>query len=343
MDGWCAEILISEFLEIYNSLLEGRSCALPEAVQYRTYIQWLERKDKELPGKYWQEYLEGYEEAAVIPRINKPGGTGAGYKLEKMVFPLDRETTRGLDNLAVRNRVTLNTVVRAIWGIILARYNDRQDVVFGAVVSGRPPDVEGIETMVGVFINTIPVRLRFDVNTTFKGLIRRVQEDAVESEPYHYYRLAEIQAQTPLKHNLLDHILAFQNIRPGDGTRNKAKNSEKSGKGLELELGSFETFEHSNYDLNVVVNPGTQLRISFHYNSNAYGKELLERIFYHFKQATDQILENEESAVVQLDFLSADEKSRLIKRIRGEKGKLPRDDTGIMENRQKSLEANFNF
>ncbi|NIM15005.1 MAG: amino acid adenylation domain-containing protein [Candidatus Aminicenantes bacterium] len=343
MDGWCAEILISEFLEIYSSLLEGRSCGLPEAVQYRTYIQWLEQKDKELSWKYWQEYLEGYEEAAVIPRIDKPGGTEAGYKLGKMVFPLDRETTRGLDNLAIRNQVTLNTVIRAIWGVILARYNDRQDVVFGAVVSGRPPDVEDIETMVGVFINTIPVRLRFDVKTTFKELIRRVQEDAVESEPYHYYRLAEIQAQTPLKHNLLDHILAFQNIRPGDRDRKKAKNSEKSSKGLELELGSFETFEHSNYDLNVVVNPGMQLRISFHYNSNAYKKEWLERIFYHFKQVTVQILENEEAVIVQLDFLSADEKSRLIKRIWGEKGKLPCDDTGIMGNREKSLEAKFNF
>jgi amino acid adenylation domain-containing protein/non-ribosomal peptide synthase protein (TIGR01720 family) len=343
MDGWCTGILISEFLEIYNGLLEGRPYRLPEVVQYRTYIRWLEQQDKEVPGKYWQEYLEGYEEAAVIPGINKPGGTGAGYKLEKMVFPLDRDTTTGLDKLAMRNRVTLNTVIRAIWGIILARYNDRQDVVFGVVVSGRPPDVEGIETMVGIFINTIPVRLRFDVKTTFKELIRRGQEDAVESEPYHYCQLGEIQAQTSLKHNLLDHILAFQNIRPGDWTRNKAENSEKSGKGLELELGSFETFEHSNYDLNVVVNPGTRLRISFHYNGNAYKKELLERIFYHFKQVTDQILENEESVIVQLDFLSADEKSRLIKKIWSEKGKLPHDDTGIMENREKSLEAKFNF
>jgi hypothetical protein len=110
--------------------------------------------------KFWAQYLEDYEESALIGSMKSGKSMGEGYKGEELIFTLDKEKTRELNELAARNQVTLNTVFQSVWGIILGKYTGKEDVVFGAVVSGRPAEIEGIESMVGLFINTIPVRIR---------------------------------------------------------------------------------------------------------------------------------------------------------------------------------------
>jgi len=343
MDGWCTDILISEFMEIYNSLTVGNIYYLPKVVQYRTYIQWLEQQDKESPKKYWRKYLDQFETATGITKKNI-SISEKSYKLEKLSFHLEGEKSKRLNQFAQRNRVTLNTVIQAIWGIILARYNNKQDVVFGAVVSGRPPDIVGVETMVGLFINTIPVRIRYDAETTFKKLVHEIQESAVESEPYHYFRLADIQSLSSLKNNLLDHIVAFQNIQLKKQTENTAKSPEYfNNQALSLRVLTTEAFEHSNYDLNVVINPSDSLGISFHFNSNIYEKEVLEKVFYHFSQVVEQVLSNDDIYIFQINFLSEKDKLDLIKRIRNEKMKSPIIENDIHVSEKKKIEANFNF
>jgi hypothetical protein len=154
MDGWCTGILNAEFLEIYYSYLENRPYRLPGVKPYRTYIQWLEQQDKEEASRYWERCLDSYEEPAGVPgkRLIKEENR---ERNERISIVLDREKTAGINRLAALEQVTLNTVTQALWGILLGKYNGREDVVFGAVVSGRPPGLEGVETMVGLFINTI--------------------------------------------------------------------------------------------------------------------------------------------------------------------------------------------
>ncbi|MCP5051042.1 MAG: non-ribosomal peptide synthetase, partial [bacterium] len=190
IDGWCLGILIADFFEIYNGYLEKREPRLLPVTPYKKYIRWLENLDTEENKNYWKKYLEDYEEAAHIGAMKHSSSPGDGYKKMEVIYSIPVETAANLNQLAGRNRVTLNTVCQVAWGILLGTYTGKEDVLYGAVVSGRPSQIEGVETMVGLFINTIPVRIRFEARTPIGELLQTVHEDAVNSETYHHYPLA---------------------------------------------------------------------------------------------------------------------------------------------------------
>ena len=158
MDGRCVSIVFGEMLGIYHSLREGKTPEIKEIKPYYGYIQWLRRKNKESARRYWRRYLEGYEQRVLLPDIDKKAGAG-GYKRVATSVKIDETLTATLEKIAARNKVTLNIILETVWGLLLQKYNNHHDVVFGKVVSGRPPEIEGIENMVGLFINTVPVRV----------------------------------------------------------------------------------------------------------------------------------------------------------------------------------------
>jgi amino acid adenylation domain-containing protein/non-ribosomal peptide synthase protein (TIGR01720 family) len=341
MDGWCVSILNMEFFEIYNSFLENRSYRLSEVTPYRTYIRWLEKQDKGSSARYWTGYLEGYDEPAAIPKLGMLAGSDPEdgrdrsheYKIEEIIFPLEADRFESLNRLVGKNHATLNTIIQAVWGIIIGRYNRKQDAVFGMVVSGRPTEIKGVETMVGLFINTIPVRIRFREEEKLSPLLRRVQEGAVNSEPHQYFQLAEIQAQSILKQSLLDHLLVFENYPIADQIAGVTEQAESS-QGLELELSGVELFEQSNYDFCLVVLPGEPLLIKLKYNANAHSRELMDAFARHFNFMLDQIVEreNEEIFIHEIRLLKENEKKKLLYDF---------NDTGADYAREKTLHELF--
>ncbi|MCP5054367.1 MAG: hypothetical protein GY940_44785 [bacterium] len=285
MDGWCIGILNAEFFEIYNSFREDRPFRLPPVQPYANYIQWLEKQDKEASAGYWANYLDSYQELTGVPRFNAdhPHTPGNHDKKEQVELLVDRETTHRLNECAGRNQVTLNTVFQAAWGIILGKYNRREDILFGAVVSGRPAVLEGVDSMVGLFINTVPVRIRFEDNPPFNRLLPRVREGAVAGEMHHHYPLADIQARSMLKQNLLDHILVFENYPVakqiegvGRDRDNNGRNRNEAGN-QNLVLTNVEIFEQDNYDFSLVIVPGDRLKIKFDFNPDVYHPDLTRK------------------------------------------------------------------
>jgi len=327
MDGWCSALLISEFFEIYNCFLEQKMIQWEEVKPYRNYIVWLEAQDPEIPKNYWINYLEGYEEIVGIPRLkttaininkNEPA-----YKNERYLLPFEKEKTDHLHRLAGENRVTLNTLVQTVWAILLSKYNRTEDVVFGAVVSGRPSEIEGVESMIGLFINTIPVRIRCRANTPFKDLLKQVQQDAVYSEPYHYFPLAEIQANSSLKRQLLDHIVVFQNYPTAPW------NQQGENEAVTWELSQVEAFEQTNYDFNLIILPQDQLSLRFDYNANIYDRELIHSIARHFDQVLLQVptAVDKEWCIHSLTLLSEDERKKIVVNFNDSKAEFPREKT----------------
>ncbi|MDQ1353673.1 MAG: hypothetical protein QG657_3980, partial [Acidobacteriota bacterium] len=292
MDGWCLGILNSEFLEIYNSHLEKRECRLPGIKPYRSYIRWLEKRDKDESARYWSNYLESYDEPAVIPRTTVVKRTESGFRHEIVSFIIDREKTAELNKLAAVNHVTLNTVLQAMWGIILGKYNGKEDVVFGSVVSGRPYELTGVEAMVGLFINTIPVRIQYGGELGFNRLLPTVQEEAIAGEPHHYHPLVGIQAMSPLKENLFDHLFIFENFPLADRieglTGEGCKDNTFSPKMTDVEV-----FEQTNYDFNVEISASDQINITFQYNGYVYDADMVKRIGSHFREAVDRVIDDE--------------------------------------------------
>jgi amino acid adenylation domain-containing protein len=311
MDGWCIGILNSEFFEIYSSYLEDRPYRLPGVKSYRTYIQWLREQDIESSAQYWENYLADYEALAGIPKTSIFKKEETPYRNEKISVHLDIGKTTALNRLAAANQVTLNTVTQALWGILLGKYNDREDVVYGAVVSGRPSELEGVESIVGLFINTIPVRIQFAGTMKFTALLQKVQEAAVNSESHHYNPLADIQAKSILKQNLIDHLFAFENYPVAEHIEGLGSGTNENDK-ISLRITNVNTFAQSNYNFNVAITAADRLMVSFMYNGNQYDRDYVARIGGHFLAAIDRIIENQDLAIQELEFLTEVELSRIL-------------------------------
>jgi len=210
MDGWCLGIITDELLKTYYALKINKVAELPATYPYSNFIKWIEAQGKEKAEKYWGDYLEGYEKPTGVPRARNSKNESK-YVQEEIRFVLNKEETEKLKEIAKANNVTVNTVFQGIWGIILQRYNNVEDVVFGAVVSGRPAEVEGIENMLGLFINTVPVRIKAAGEEKFCEVLKRIHEGAAESKGYEFYPLVDIQSKSVLRHKLIDHIIVFEN------------------------------------------------------------------------------------------------------------------------------------
>ena len=290
MDGWCLGIIAKEFFEIYEALKENQPLNLEKTYPYSEYIKWLEARENKAAASYWEEYLEGYEQLASLPK-QKSVPLDGDYRQEESSFAISGALREKLEDIAKNNNVTLNTIIQTVWGIILQRYNNADDIVFGAVVSGRPYDITGIEKMVGLFINTIPVRIKSVKNKTFTELLQETQQSALQSEAYSYYPLAEIQSLSKIKQNLVDHIVVFENYPLEEtitaNTRGKA--------GLVIE--NVEIFEQTNYNFNLMVVLGMQLIFKLSYNALVYERSFIEKIEGHFKSVVHCVINNPAIAV----------------------------------------------
>ncbi|MBE0339809.1 condensation domain-containing protein, partial [Paenibacillus sp. 23TSA30-6] len=156
MDGWCLGIVMDELFAAYEALKAGKPVQLPTPQPYTGYARWLDKQDKETAKEYWRSILNGYDQPAVLPTlpVAHPLQADTGYLLHEHKIALTDETTCQLRTVAERNGTTLSSLFLAAWGVVLGGYNQSEDVVFGTVVSGRPPELEGVEQMLGLFINT---------------------------------------------------------------------------------------------------------------------------------------------------------------------------------------------
>jgi amino acid adenylation domain-containing protein len=272
LDGWSVGILQSEFLAAYAALAEDRIPDLPRAEPFSRFVAWLEARDSSAAHAFWQGRLAGYTQPAALART--PTGGAPLPSARRMT--LDVAPLRAL---AAAAGTTLNVVVQAAWAILLARHNAVGDVVFGAVVSGRPAELPGVERIVGLFINTIPVRVRLAPDDTVASLLRRMHEEAGAAEPHHWAALAELQAATPLGRDLLDHALVFENypLTPGPALA-----------GLAIE--SVERFEQTEYRLVVVVSARDVLDVEILFDASQYSPPAVEDVLDAFRAALEGLM-----------------------------------------------------
>ncbi|MGL4697490.1 amino acid adenylation domain-containing protein [Enterococcus larvae] len=317
MDGWSSGIVLNEFFEVYDHLVKDKKIVLEEPVSYKAYIEWINRQDQELLIHYWKNYLKGYEVQAQIPIISYKKSSD-DYDLRSLSLTIDSQKVKELVALSNENKITLSTTIQTAWGLLLQKYNNTDDVVFGTVVSGRPTEIEGIEKMVGLMINTVPVRVRSKPEMSFIELLRLVNEETLVSQKYHYGSLAEIQSASILKNKLIDHVLVYENYPPMEMKESKEQ----------LIIENIETFEQSNYDFSIIVLPGNELQFKFYYNNQVYEDEYIKGVADNFEKLVSEILLNSESKIENLTILSEKEKTRLF---------IDFNDTETTQNRNQTV------
>ncbi|MDQ1558188.1 MAG: hypothetical protein QOD32_1248, partial [Pyrinomonadaceae bacterium] len=176
LDGWSIAVLLDEVIAAYGAYAAGDIPRLPEPRPYRDYIEWIVSQDQDAAEHFWRERLAGFAEPTLIKPT--PAGKSIEGSKEELRVTLSDELSGRLSELARASQVTLNTIVQGGWGLLLSRYVGRPDVVFGATVSGRPPALAGVEQMIGLFINTLPVRVQVGTDVSVTAWLRQLQREA---------------------------------------------------------------------------------------------------------------------------------------------------------------------
>jgi amino acid adenylation domain-containing protein/non-ribosomal peptide synthase protein (TIGR01720 family) len=303
-DGWCLADLTAELVTRYQALATQTKSEWPTPAPYSSYIKWLEGIDQEQSKQFWSGYLHGFERPSVLAKQRRTGN-GRESRVDKVVLELSKADTDRLNQLAAARHVTISTVVRAIWAILLAKRCASDDVVFGVTVSGRPAELPDVEQIIGLFINTVPVRIRTRRGVSFSDLIQQMQQEWLQSEPHHYLSLADIQSVTSLGQELLDHVLVFENYPHAEELR-----QGRMGLGAQFAIDAVEVIEPTNYDLIIAAYPGRRLRIELQYAHRAYDQSEMEAISSQLAQLFEAALESPQSeiGVISQCLLSAEER-----------------------------------
>ncbi|WP_028595417.1 non-ribosomal peptide synthetase [Paenibacillus assamensis] len=311
MDGWCMETITNDLLSVYGSLLINKPIMLEPAQPYANYIRWLENIDKPEGLTYWKGYLDGYTRQASLPRTRRNVGS---YSKQEYVLTFDKEITDQLERLGRKQRVTLYTILQTMWGLILQRYNGTDDVVYGSVVSGRPPELSGIETMVGLFINTVPVRIQTKESQSFSALLEQIQEASIASKIHEFIPLAEIQGMSALKQDLVDTIIVYENYPVGQQME-QASGEDAIG----LSITDVEVFEQTNYDLDLTIIPDECLQIKFTYNASVYDDSIIKQAARGLLQLAYQVTVNPGVQIEDIHVLDPAGRTEILHYSRGKR------------------------
>ncbi|OXB24012.1 hypothetical protein B0A80_08585 [Flavobacterium tructae] len=307
LDGWSIELLIKDFFYAYKCLLAGQEIKLSAPPSYSAYSKWLMELDKKSIAAYWEEYLSGFETNTGIPFFN-PDNQNRQETEVKVLHTLSEKNKGTVTALCRELGITENIFFQTIWGILLAKYNDTDDVVFGSVVSGRPSEVDRIEEMLGLFINTIPVRIKFNAEETIKNILIDTQKEAIRSIPNHYIQLAEIQSNSNLGQQLFDTLVVYENYPSQEYAEDELINSAQDT----LEVVAVEAFEKTNYNFSLAIVPGINTVLRFTYNAQKYSSEFIENLKKCFEYLYLQVLENPDSLFSEIDLVAGEERNKLF-------------------------------
>lgn len=309
MDGWCMALLVNEFLSFYLTFQAKEDPVFIPVRQYVGYISWLGKQDRELAAAYWRDYISGFEQATVLPG-RLPEGMGERRTAKDLSFKIAENVTAELKELSARTEVTLYILLQTAWGILLTYYNNSRDAIFGSVVSGRPPEVAGIENMIGLFVNTIPVRIVFEADTRLFDLYKRQQREALESNRYDFYPLAKIQSESHVGNQLVNHILVYENY-PVSEEIATLWNTAEGGSPNQFRLVDMEVSEQTNYDLSVIVRADTDIFIRFQYDESKFSNAIVPEMAARFRQILQQLASAGNTNVGAIDPLLEEEKTLL--------------------------------
>ena len=205
VDGWSTPILARELLTLYGE--HGAATALPAVTPYRDYLSWVAAQDRAAACAAWSAALAGLEAPCLVAPADR---ARAPVLPEQITLSLSEAASAALTRAARARGLTLNTCVQAAWALLLGRLTGRDDVVFGVTVAGRPAEIAGIESMVGLFINTLPLRLRLPAAEPLGALLDRLQQEQAALMAHQHLGLTAIQGLTGLG-ELFDTLLVFEN------------------------------------------------------------------------------------------------------------------------------------
>ncbi|MEU8894195.1 amino acid adenylation domain-containing protein, partial [Streptomyces sp. NPDC048442] len=297
LDGWSMPVLVKELLTLYGS--SGDGAALPRVTPNRDYLAWVAAQDRTVATSAWRQVLDGLDEPTLVAPAGRDGSPAAP---DRVTVDLPAALTERLTALTRTGGVTLNTLFQAAWAMVVGQLTGRQDVVFGGTVSGRPPQIPGIESMVGLFINTLPVRVQLDPSETLAALLGRLQDQQAGLMDHQYLGLTDIQ-QTAGLGELFDTLVVFENY-PLD------PDVLEVGGGL-LVTG-IEGHDATHYPLILTAVPGERLQLRLDFRTDLFDATAADTLMGRLVRFLENAPEQYDTPVGRLCLLGAQERHQLL-------------------------------
>jgi len=306
LDGWSLPILFKEVFTFYEAFRQGADPHQEKGRPYRDYIGWLQQQDLSQAESFWRSELKGFTTPTPL-WVSRDGSSGREEAHGDRHLSLSEQETAALQSLAQRHQLTMNTLVQGAWGLLLSHYSGKKDVVFGTTVSGRPTDLPGVETIFGIFINTLPVRVRITDQSPLLPWLKEHQARQVEMRQYEYSPLAQVQgwSDAPRGRPLFESILVYENY---------PVNVASQGPGPSLEIRNFRGLARLNYPLEVKAWLSTTLSLGTLHDGHLFNDAAITRLLGHLKMLLNSMAAQPEAQLGDLEkiLMEAERKERVM-------------------------------
>ncbi|MEU6037308.1 amino acid adenylation domain-containing protein [Actinomadura sp. NPDC047616] len=311
LDGWSTPVLQTELFALY--LAKGDDTGMPRVTPYKNYLAWLAQQDRGAAEDAWRRSLDGLDEPTLVaPHAGDDPGAAPPDRVRRL---LSEDLTVALSARARAHGVTLSTVLHLAWGVLLARLTGRTDVVFGAAVSGRPPELPGVEQMIGLFINTLPIRVRVRPGDTVAEALTRLQREQADLMAHHHLGLTDIQRLTGIG-SLFDTMTVLENY-PFD--------PDTAGTDLGgLSLHGVDGYDASHYPFTLAAVPGRRLSLRLDYRTDLYTAHDATRVMERLLRVLEAIAHRPGTPLARVDVLGDAERALVLRDWQGTATGRPR-------------------
>ncbi len=314
IDAWCRSLVLDEVAALYSGLRVGQQPTLPPRRPFRDYMAWLARQDEAAAAAFWRRSLAAVGEPTrlrlegVDPAVDRE----VGYQGRDRYLASECSAVVGAG--AKRLGITLGSLVQGAWAILLGRYSGLSKVIFGATVSGRPPDLPGVENLVGMLINNLPVALQIDDAQPVGGWLSELQRQVAELRTYQHCSPAQILEWSgrPAGQRLFDTLLLFQNA-PQDSLGEPADDDSAAGSAAaELEISDYRSRLETGYPLTLVVVPGERMLLRAFFDASRYSATAMERLLGHLENLLVGLIGDPKRPLGELEMLWPEEQQWLL-------------------------------
>ncbi len=299
LDGWSSSIVLDELFRLY----EYPALELPTPRPYRDYISWCAQQDPASVKRFWDDRLSGFTKPTRFSQVTQSAQTFRRYEIHRRALSTD--LTNLLSGFAQAHQLTTNTLVQGAYALLLACYSGDDDVVFGVTVSGRSGDLVGAEDIVGLLINTLPLRVKLPSDSEVVPWLQELQLESAQLCELAGSSLAEIRrsSHVPTGAPLFDSILVFENY-PTD--------RQRVGFSRSLEIGEPMTDERTHYPLTVIVEPGVQISLSLSHSLEELDADQVSRMVGHLEALLESMVSNPRQTLAMVSPMTESERRRVL-------------------------------
>ncbi len=312
IDAWCRSLLMNDFFELYMALGEGRDPQLATPPRYRDYIAWLQRQNLNEARQWWQQNLQGFERTTPIPSdrpfLREHAGHSGGMVVSDCYTRLDARDGAQLRELAQAHQLTVNTFAQAAWALVLRRLSGDRDVLFGVTVAGRPVEMPEMQRTVGLFINSIALRVKLpedDQRCSVRQWLSGLLDSNMQLREYEYLPLVTIQehSELPKGQPLFDSLFVFENAPVEVSVLDRAQS---------LNATSDSGRTHTNFPLTAVCYPGDDLGLHLSYDQRYFDETTVQGMLGEFKRLLLALVQGFHGDMADLPLIGEQEREFLV-------------------------------